>query len=188
MATDTWPGFDALRVRLHGLAEPDASELVEEWERILVEGNRRGVLQGLDGHDRPMPPLKYRTGRGNPNKQNRRGRRFGMGVENRYDNLTTAQYQQLTGPRLAPRRLQSRAIKNLVTGSGRDPANDHQWFAEGRWDQVLSRDGKKFLPFHFEPGPGSRLPKYDLRPVRPQDRQAARQLARQWVRDLMRGR
>lgn len=187
MATDPWPGFDAIRQRLHGLVDPDASPLVEDWERIIQEGNRRGVLQGVDGFGQPMPALRYRNGFGNPNKQNRKGRGFGKAAkESRYDNLTTAEYRRLTGPRLAPRRLQSRVIRNLETGHGRDPGNRFQWFAVGAWDNVVNAKGEKFLMAHFAPRPGSRLPRYDLRPVRPEDRRLARQKCREWARELIR--
>jgi hypothetical protein len=57
-------GFDATARRLDVMADPDASPLMDDWERIIVEGNRRGVLSGLDGNDRPMPPLRYRGGPG----------------------------------------------------------------------------------------------------------------------------
>ncbi len=188
MASDPWPGFDRLVQRLHGLKDPDASELMEDWEKIIYEGNRRGVLQGLDGHGNPMTPLKYRNGRGNAAKRNRSGRSFGKGGGMRGDNLTSSEYRKLTGPRLAPRRLQSRAITNLVTAHGRDPANHCQWFAEGNWDNVVNADGEKFYMAHFEPRPGSRLPRYDLRPVRPEDKALARQVLRGWIRHMLGGR
>jgi len=187
MAMDPWPGFDRLTQRLHGLADPDASDLMVDWEKIIYEGNRRGVLQGIDGHGRPMTPLKYRNGRGNASKANRSGRGFGKGGGKRFDNLTTAEYRKLTGPRLAPRRLQSRSIANLVTGHGRDPSHHYQWFAVGNWDNVVNAKGEKFYMAHFEPKAGSRLPKYDLRPVRPEDKRLAKQVLRGWIRSVLRG-
>ena len=185
---DPWPGFDRLAQRLHGLVDPDAGPLMEDWEKVIYEGNRRGVLQGVDGFGRPMPPLKYRNGKGNANKRSRSGRAYGKGGGAHGDNLTTSEYRKLTGPRLAPRRLQSRVITNLVTGHGRDPGNRYEWFAVGNWDRVVNTDGEKFLMDHFEPRSGSSLPKYDLRPVRPEDRRLARQVAREWIRGLIRGR
>src|SRR5262252_4562742 len=108
-----WAGYPALQDGLQALAAFDATLLMNRWEEILTEGNRRGVLSGIDGYDRPMPPLKYRTGAGK-RTANRRvplygTTKFGTTGHGPYatglhDNLTTAQYQELSGPRLAPRR------------------------------------------------------------------------------------
>ncbi len=172
-ATFEWEAFARLAGALEALSEFDAFPLMEQWESIVTEGNRRGVLSGRDGFDQPMPALQYRGGAGR-RTANRRVPDYGTTLHAATDpaaaagdNLTSAQYRALTGPRLAPRREASRAVKNLHTqvlsdGSGR-------WEVVGAWSDVVSRKGVPFLPFHFA-GAG-RLPRYDLRPVRPQDLQ-----------------
>ena len=189
-----WPGYDALQANLSHLTQFDARPLMERWKDIVVEGNRRGVLAGVDGHDNPMPPLKYRDGKG----RNTRHRKVGAAgtslhdatgrgpyATGLHDNLTTEQYRKLTGPRLAPRRDGSRAIKNLRTRIDHDPASN-EWSVIGAWHQVVSVKGVEFLPFHFR-GDG-RLPKYDLRPVREKDRQFALNALRAFVTQLFRSR
>jgi hypothetical protein len=177
----SWEGFDELAKKLRRLRDPDASDLMEDWERVIVEDHRRGVLAGLDKDDQPMPPLKYRGGRGAPTK-GRKKSQFGT-VKHPNNpgsggNLSTSQYRKLTGPRLAPRGEESRVITNLHTGHGRD-AKTNAWFAVGAWDRVVSKKGVPFLMFHFN-GEG-RLPRYDLRGVRPEGFRQAVQLLRQWI-------
>lgn len=169
-----WPGYSAFQADLDHVINVDMTPLMRRWTEIIVEGNRRGVLSGVDGYDRPMPPLRYRDGRGR-RTANRRVPNFGTTAAMEtgfgpfatglHDNLTTSQYQQLTGPRLAPRRDESRVIKNLRTEI-RHPAF-FQWEAIGVWVDVVDTDGRTFLQRHF--GGWGRLPRYDLRPVRPRD-------------------
>jgi hypothetical protein len=188
VASIEWDGYGALQQGLAAVAEVDATDLMEQWCDILVEGNRRGVLSGRDGNDQPMPPLKYRNGAGRKTR-NRKAGDFGT---SRYestgagpyatglnDNLSTALYSQLTGPRLAPRGEASRVIKNLMTEVRHDPASG-RWEAVAAWHQVVSAKGGPFLPFHFE-GEG-RNPHYALRPVRPQDYQFALNALRAWLK------
>ena len=159
-----WPGAEKLIADLQAIPETDFYPLMERWTGILIEGNRRGVLSGVDGYNQPMPPLFYRDGKGKRTR-NRRVPNFGT-TKNpaSYGNLTTAEYQELTGPRLAPRREQSRVITNLM------PRIDHPdpftWVAIAAWDRVVSDDGTPFLPYHFD---GEGQAQYDLRPVRPED-------------------
>jgi hypothetical protein len=193
------------------LVDIDFSPLMQTWEKVVVEDNRKGVLSGLDAFDQPMPPLAYRFGSGSATSA-RSGTAFGtvvkrfkgfstytggkrfkrkpfpgvsvMGVRpNRgkrgpwppggksgdhdrtrailpNNNLSTPAYQQLTGPRLAPRREASRVITNYHTRYGRDAIG---WFAEGEWVDVVSADGVPFLEAHFD---GVGVPQYDLRGVR----------------------
>lgn len=151
-----------------------AGPLMERWERVIEEDNRQGVLAGLDKDGNPAPPLRYRP-KGNALKltaaqrlgqrgNKRRGQYMGSGpaASGWNNNLSTSEYRRLDGPRLAPRRQFSRVITNLVTDHGRD---GNVWFAEGSWLDVVSRKGIRFLRFHFDGS--SRLPKYDLRGVRP---------------------
>src|SRR4051812_23494719 len=147
----SWLGFDALSKKLARLADPDCSPLMETWERIIVEDNRKGVLEGTDSDGAPMPPLRYRGGTvGKPKGRTKnRGVTSGTLKTGTGANLTTAEYRQLTGPRLAPRREESRVIANLHTGHGRDPADQFRWFAVGAWYDVVSKKGVPFLKFHF---------------------------------------
>ena len=196
-----WDTFGAFTDGLNALANLDATPLMERWEEIIVEGNRRGVLSGVDGYNRPEPPLKYRFGIGkrtrnrqrpaygspvaNPQKADVRAFRgpFAAGWD---DNLLASQYAGLTGPRLAPRGEQSRAIKNLMTRIDYDPST-HTWSVIGAWAEVVSAEGFPFLPVHFEGlkagrGAGFTMPKYDLRPVRPEDLQFARNALMAFIR------
>lgn len=173
----SWPGFAKLQDGLQTLQNFDATPLMERWEDIIVEGNRRGVLSGVDGFDNPAPPLQYRGGAGKPTGNRRvpnygttthETTGFGPYATGLHDNLTTAQYRRLTGPRLAPRREQSRIIKNLHTRIDHNPSAG-TWAVIGAWADVVSAKGVPFLEFHFK-GMG-RNPRYDLTEVRPQDLQ-----------------
>lgn len=169
-----WPGLEGLVERLRALRGVDLTPVATRCAEILVEGNRRGVLAGLDGNNAPMPPLKYRGGAAKKTR-NRRVPDFGTTLYETtgagpfatglHDNLTTAQYKQLTGPRLAPRREGSRVIKNLHPEVERP--DDDTWVAVAAWDNVRSPDGTMFLPYHFNGADG--MPRYDLRPIRPED-------------------
>lgn len=169
-----WPGLDRLIEEIRAIPNVDLMPVAIEGARIITEGNRRGVLSGLDGFDRPMPALKYRTGKGKKTR-NRQVPDFGSTVAEAtgagpfasglHDNLSALEYRELTGPRLAPRLENSRVIKNLFVRI--DRPDDFTWVVVGAWLDVLSPAGVPFLPFHFD-GDGS-LPRYDLRPIRPQD-------------------
>jgi hypothetical protein len=200
-----------LRRGLGSLVAIDFSPLMLRWEDVLVEDNRKGVLEGTDGWGRAMPPLVYRNGAGKktagrkgdvrgstekrfkgrsdyefynpkflerskpgisrprkPRDKDRKtyavqaGPRKAGAVILPNNNLSTAAYQRLTGPRLAPRRDASRVITNYETRHGHDAQS---WFAEGSWRDVLTPTGDELLPIHFN-GTGA-APKYDLRHVRP---------------------
>lgn len=186
-ATFDWSGFERFDRQLSGLVDPDFSPLMLDWEKTIVEGNRRGVLAGLDGNDRPMPHLKYRTGAGKKRIAKWRNKgpngfgttlhpasAFGLGH-------TAADYEAATGPRLAPFGERSRIITNLFTGHGRDGA---VWYAEGAWFEVVSDKGFPFLRVHFA-GLGH-MPRYDLRPIRPQDQALMGRQARAFMLALVR--
>src|SRR6202034_4441781 len=38
----------------------DARPLMDSWQRIVDDGNRRGILAGLDARGVPMTPVRYR--------------------------------------------------------------------------------------------------------------------------------
>lgn len=182
-----FPGYARLHRRFESLGKPDPSDLLREWGKLIVEDNRAGVLAGIDKDGVPAPPLKYRGGSGTPTRfRKRTSQRFGT-TAGRFKgmsspgagNLTHDQYKRLTGPRLAPRRSESRAITNLTL---REPYQDASgtWWVEAYWADVVSSKGRPFLRFHFN---GTRwLPKYDLRGVRPQGKQMAMSLLRKWLK------
>lgn len=199
---DLREGFERLSRRLVAISTiaDHAGDLMEHWERVIEADNREGVLAGTDKDGGPAPPLTYRPlkqtlraiASGKPPKLSkaqrlgqrgnvRRGKYAGSGpmASGLHNNLTSGEYRRLDGPRLAPRRQFSRAITNLVTGHGRDPANPRVWFAEGAWLDVVSRKGVRFLRFHFD-GEGQR--KYDLRGVRPAGRVKLRDALREWAK------
>lgn len=171
--TVEWPGLEALTADLLALKAVDLFEVAERCEDIIVEGNRRGVLAGLDGHNQPAPPLRYRNGAGRKTRNrlvpdfgttlfDETG--FGPHASGLHGNLTTAEYQKLTGPRLAPRREESRVIKNLHTKI--DHPDDGTWEVVGAWWQVVDVEGRPFLRSHFD---GIGQARYDLQPIRPED-------------------
>ncbi len=178
--------------------------LAEQLEKVVIEDNRKGVLSGLDRDGNPMAPVKYRTGlsvktrfRRGPEFGTTSGRfqgRTGLGFKLRKwlgraggdtlpnNNLTTAAYRKLTGPPLAPRREGSRVITNFqvtsrVIEGGVEVA--------GSWKDVLSAKGRPFLMGHFT-GAG-RLPRRDLRGVRPEGRRLAARLVWEWFNWLTGG-
>ena len=200
-----WPGYATLDEGLRAIESLDAEPLMQRWCDILVEGNRRGVLSGVDGNDQPMPDLKYRTGAGKKTKNRRVGAKpagfgetlhettgFGPYRSGLHDNLTTEEYQELTGPRLAPRLEQSRVIKNLHTEIRHEPGTT-TWQAVAAWGDVVSTDGFPFLPVHFDGlkagrGGGFTMPRYDLRPVRQKDLQFCGNALKAFINELFRTR
>ena len=178
-----WTGLERIRAHHDQLIKADYMPLMNQWTDILWEGHRRGVLSGQDGHDHTAPLLKYRTGHGAPTK-NRRRPKFGtsrfaalLGVAG--DNLTTAEYKRLHGPRLAPRGEQSRVIRNLFKEVRRF---GDEWTALCFWDRVVSEEGESFLQYHFD---GEGQAQYDLRPVRQRDLDFCRNAARAYVKSLV---
>ena len=173
--------FQLINAKLARAADPDFGPLMEQWEALIVEGNRRGVLSGRDGNDQPMPPLKYRGGRGKRTFARKGGVHGTTLFLPGEGGGSSSAYRNATGPRLAPFGERSRSIANLVTGHGREGKN--VWYAVGGWLDVVSRKGVPFLPFHFRGGP--HLPRYDLRPVSQQERTKARTMMLAYVRSLI---
>lgn len=194
MANFSWDGFGRLTARLAKLSEPDANPLMEEWERVIVEDNRRGVLAGQDKDGISMRPVTYRPRRVKgkrtavtpAQRNNGRGVFAGLGPASAgfNNNLTSAEYRKLSGPPLAPRGASSRVITNLFTGHSTRPVNG-VWFATGAWAEVVSTKGVPFLPYHFN-GQG-RNPIRDLRGVRPQGRVLAVIALQEWGQSLVKG-
>lgn len=196
-------GGDRLLGRLRAIASPDPTPLMISWMRTIDEDNRRGVLAGLDGDGNPMVPVRYRpvgrprrpsaAQRNNPRRGARRGGFAGLGghAAGVNNNLTSAEYRRLAGPPLAPRGAFSRVITNLRLRFGRTSLAT--WEAVGYWDEVVDREGRRFLHYHFDgaTGGGPRrtvtLPRRDLRGVRPEGRAKARRSLRAWIIDVIRG-
>jgi len=202
--------------------------LLTAWAAVLVEDNRRGVMQGLDGDGKRMVPTKYRNsfvqtsaGQATDTFFNARGQQIandlpiaymgpkpgaffsnttGMGGKLGYkgkanDNLTTAQYQKLSGPPLAPRGVASRVISNYTVEYIASP---NMVGVEGGWDDVVSKKGVPFLPFHFEGATSSRaffatsiggdnhhLPRRNLVGLRQWGKTQARKELNAWIKWLL---
>jgi hypothetical protein len=137
-AESLWEGYDALRASMARLAHPDPTPLLRQLEEVIFRDNERGVLAGLDRNGQRMPVTKRQL---DPNLSAKLG----------------------DGPPLAPKRTDSRVIKDLVTGFFQDGGD---WVVFGAWENVLSKSGVPFLPFHFR-GEG-RLPVRDLAGLRPE--------------------
>ncbi len=187
-------GLDRLKARFQRLVNPNATLLMVTWTRIIEDDNRKGVLAGLDKDGNPMRKVTYRpvtlrqkltaAQRNKVPASKRRGVFAGLGKHpaGTNNNLTSSEYRKLDGPPLAPRKGFSRVITNLRTRFGQTASGI--WEAVGYWDEVVSRKGVLFLKYHFD-GEG-RLPKRDLRGVRPDGRQKATKAARAWMIDQIR--
>lgn len=194
-------GLERLRARMRHIENPDAGPLMISWMKIIDDDNRRGVLAGTDKDGRLMYPVKYRPvgrpkkltifQRNTANPHARRGDFAGLGLfaSGVHNNLSPAEYRRLAGPPLAPRKGFSRVITNLRTKYGRVSAR--VWRAIGYWDEVVSKEGVPFLIAHFEGlrtgrKGATKLPKRDLRGVRPEGVHRARVAARGWMLDAIR--
>jgi hypothetical protein len=192
-------GLDNLIARLRMIERMDATLLMVTWKKIIEEDNRKGVLAGLDKNGVPMARVTYRPKgptvkigadsasrfRNNVSGRIKKGEFGGFGVHaaGLHNNLLTREYEQLTGPPLAPRGQFSRVITNLTTDFA-PSADGRVWTAWGAWVDVVSTKGVPFLSAHFK-GKG-RLPKRDLRGVRPEGRLKARKALIAWAADLIR--
>jgi hypothetical protein len=186
-------GLDRILARVRRIEHPNVELLMATWQDLIVNDNRKGVLAGLDKDGQPMRPVTYRP-KGptvgikaksaarfrNNQAANRRGAFLGFGphASGLHNNLTTGEYEQLTGPPLAPRGAFSRVITNLVPGSEEPPAGTSVWTAYAAWIDVVTTKGVPFLPFAFRTR--------DLRGVRPEGRLKARRAAVAWMSDQIR--
>jgi hypothetical protein len=192
-------GLDRLVNRLTMLQSPDAVPLMQTWMQVIQEDNRKGVLAGTDKDGGYMIGVTYRPKgptvgikaksasrfRNNAKAGGKAGHfaGFGIHVAGLNNNLSRGEYEQLTGPPLAPRGQFSRVITNLKTGFERS-SDWLEWRAYGFWDEVVDAKGRPFLHAHFE-GLGH-LPIRDLRGVRPEGREKARRAAIAWMSDQIR--
>jgi len=110
-------------------------------------------------------------------------------------NLSTSEYKRLTGPPLAPRGPASRVISNYTVEYIAQP---NTVGVEGGWDDVVSKSGVSFLPFHFNGATSSRaffaasiggdnhhLPRRNLVGLRQWGKTQARKELNAWVTQLM---
>jgi hypothetical protein len=187
-------GLDRLKARFDKLANPNPVPLLITWMQILDDDNRKGVLAGLDKHGTPMIPVTYRpkeagvklTVEQRLGQSARKGRgrfaAFGSSSEGLFNNLSSSSYRKLDGPPLAPRRQFSRVITNYIQRFGR--LSTTAWEVVGYWDQVLSRQGIRFLHWHFDGT--TKLPSRDLRGLRQWGVDRARETGRNWMIDQIR--
>jgi hypothetical protein len=199
-------GLDKRISQLRSLARLDASRLMDRWEDLVVEDNRRGIMQGLDKDGVPLAPVTYRPVvkpavrvsksvkgesayqkhtryqfRLGQNPKLKQGEFHGRGafISGINNNLSTAEYQLLGGPPLAPRDQFSRVITNLKTTYTSPSHGARQWAVIAAWDEVVNRKGQRFLHYHFD-GIGQK--RRDLRGIRPAGVAKAREALRNWAR------
>jgi len=180
-----------------------AEDLMKHWQRLMEEGNRRGVLEGTDKDGSLMLAVTYRpthaqkraiyAGTAKPirltlaqrlgqHPRKTRGEFFGFGPASSgiNNNLSSSEYRKLDGPPLAPRRQFSRVITNFETVSFQ-PQEHGDWLVTGRWHEVVDVKGRTFLHHLFDgdpPQPGAR----DLRGVRPDDLAKMRATILPWAK------
>lgn len=201
-------GLRRLSERFKAIGEEryDARPLLFTWMRLAEDGNRAGVLAGTDGEGNPMVPVTYRPKAITKNdwhltsadarKRQRNGARqtarrgvfssFGPAAAGLHNNLTRREYQLLDGPPLAPRKQFSRVITNFVTRFVDDSPAGRE--IECGWLGVVSAKGVAFLGAHFNGlvKKGIRLPKRDLRGIRPETREKMQRSLVNWMRDIVR--
>ncbi len=191
--TEAIRGCELIQRRLSEIAHvmDHAGDLMKHWERLMEEGNRRGVLVDKTDKDGvPLLAVTYRpsaaqkraiyAGTAKPIRptlaqrlgqrpREKRGKFFGIGdhMSGTNNNLTSSEYRKLDGPPLAPRRQFSRVITNFETTSFQ-PEEHGYWLVTGQWKEVVNRSGNTFLHYLFDGGPPQPGPR-DLRGVRPVD-------------------
>lgn len=202
-------GLEKRIQQLRNIVNLNAVDLMFSWMKIMEEDNRKGILQGLDKDGVPMRPVTYRPRTAQPirvtkavkketlyTKQTREQFRLGQASKLRKgifaglgpavsginNNLSTAEYQLLGGPPLAPRDQFSRVITNYETTFGSPAHGAPNWFAEGRWNEVVSTKGMPFLAYHFD---GIGVPRRNLRGVRPSGIAKALSAMRNWARGAL---
>ncbi len=185
-------GLDRLITHLRKVQSPQRELLQVTTAKIMEDDNRKGILAGTDKDGGYMLATTYRPkGKGRyadaRQKNNAKGRRgafsgFGPAAAGLHNNLTSAEYRKLNGPPLAPRRGFSRVITNYVTVPFVE--GPLRFGVIGTWLNVVDAKGRPFLKHHFE-GKG-RLPKRDLRGVRPEGRAKLRKAFIAWASDQIR--
>lgn len=173
---------------LDGVSEPDVRPLLEAWEGILYEGNRRGVLAGTGGNGQPLKPVTYRLGLRSavPRVRMRASLRLTRRV------VSSRDYLHASGPPLAPFGESSRVISNFAT---RAVQYGYEYYVECGWIDVLSKPTKNrpaepFLKWHFRSENAAvaklaRFPRRDLRGVRPATAKLLAEARDRWIRQLV---
>lgn len=175
-------GLDRTLEGLRRLRDPDATPLMVSWMKILTDGNRRGILAGLDGDGVPLAPVTYRP-KGPPAKPRKSAfKGFGPYSGGLHGNLSSAEYRQLGGPPLAPRGAYSRVITNYRTDYARLRVG--YWQVTYWWEDVVDYRGNPFLRYHFDGT--ARLLRRDLRGIRPNDQVKVVSATQAWGRDTVR--
>ena len=211
MSTAEWKGYDKLQTKLTRLSKITmamATPMLEQLERVLVEDNRKGILEGTDGKGNRFKPVFYRPKDDSRLRTSfgpvaaRQGAAFGSAsgfakgfaynrpvaggygnasAENNNGNLTTEQYKKMNGPPLAPRYMKSRIITNLQTAHGE--LNGGFWVSKA-WVDFVDVHGDPILPKHIN---GNGVPVRDPRGVRPWGKRLAQQVMREWMAHLLQG-
>jgi hypothetical protein len=180
-------GLDHVAAGLRRLQSPNVQPLLDSCMLIIEADNRQGIMAGTDKDGVPMRAVTYRP-QGPPKRFAKR--KVGAFNPGTGGNLSSVEYRRLGGPPLAPRGTASRVITNLHTGSGRE--SDTRWYVIGYWEDVVSSGGVPFLIAHFEGRTITtkraviKLPRRDLRGLRPAGREKARTALRAWARDEVR--
>lgn len=215
--TGTFDGTHAFVASL-STVENYIPSLMQSWGKVLVEDNRKGVLAGIDKDGKAVASTIYRNsftqaGYDRPTYVKFVPNPFGTtdwktdisgaGLDGfkpgPASNLTTKQYKALSGPPLAPRGMASRIITNYiivpVSGEG------GEFGVEGGWNDVVSKKGVEFLPFHFSGnvvattsaplfgiigvGRGKNLARRNMAGLREWGRTKARAHLRTWIDEVM---
>lgn len=134
---------------LQALRQVEVEGLLNDWRQTLEEDNEQGILKGQDGFGNPMVPIAETT---------KKYRKSAVGKADP------------NAPPMIPCYALSRVIANYVTAFYRDGV---RWVVIGAWENVLSKKGVPFLPFHFR-GEGH-LPVRNLAHIRPWGMQRARE-------------
>jgi hypothetical protein len=177
MASVEWDGFDntfRILTAWESFEFVFVEPLLDSWSDIMVEDRRICTIEGKDKDGQALTPTKYRKSTTKPARSRPKNRGFGelagrldfggfgpfsVGLNN---NLSTEEYEQLTGPPLAPRGLGSRIWTNYNVRQSQ--LDDVTFAVDGEWHDVVDEDGREFLPDHFL---GLGVPVRDLRGVSP---------------------
>ena len=166
-------------------------DLLESWERLVEEDNRKGLLASQDKDGHPAPRLRYRpigevrklTLEQRLGQHPRKGR--GKYYGGKKAGLRSTDYRHLDGPRDVPRRQFSRAITNAAMTHGRVTGERHGWFVQLAWFDIVSRKGYHFLPDLCK-GTAT-IPPYEIRGIRPAGVTKMRAALQAWAKLLIRG-
>lgn len=193
MSTVDLSGLDRLLKHLRRVQHPQPVLLQATTIQVMKDDNRKGILAGTDKDGAYMLAVTYRpkgakgrtaNARQRNNVKGRRGVFSGLGpaAAGLHNNLTSGEYRKLSGPPLAPRGAFSRVITNYQTTPFID--GPLRFGVIGLWLDVVNAKGRTFLSHHFN-GAG-RLPKRDLRGIRPDGRAKLRRAFIAWAADQIR--